>query len=131
MDKKDKAIILTLWFILILEIIGISIMIYLTRLPHFISLMVFFIQLLSPWFIAINIVFLLLTLFSKGLEFTLAFWKDYLNELFRFFAVSFIIAFVAIAISAVLGTALGLSADRISTLPTLKVMREWIGKHFY
>lgn len=131
MDRKQRIIFLTLWFILILEWIGILMLIYLARLPYFISIFVSFIQVISPWLIGINVAFLLFTLFTRGLQFTWVSWKDYLREFFKFFASSFVITVVAIAASSILGTALGLSADRILKLSIIKAMREWAAYYFY
>jgi len=131
MDRKQKAIFLTLWFILIGEWIGMLILIYFARLPYFISLFVVFIQIVSPWLVSLNVVFLIFTLFTRGVGLTWTFWKDYTKESFRFFISSFFITLVVITLSSMLGTALGLSADRISKLSTIKGIREWVADHFY
>lgn len=131
MNKKQRALYIILWSILILEWIALLLLIYFSRLPYFISLFVSFIQVFSPWFIAINLAFLFYTLFTKGLEFTWVFWKDYLQELARFFVRSFAATLLAIVISATLGTALGLSADFVTRLPTWEKMRQWASDYFY
>jgi len=126
MDKKQKAIFLTLWIVLILEWIGLLILIYFARLPFFISLFVTCIQILLPWLIGINIVFLLFTFFTKGLEFTWVFWRDAIKDFFKFFISSFLITIVVIAVSSLLGALLGIFVDRASGLPIIKAMRAWI-----
>ena len=131
MDRRQKALILTLWFLLTLEWVVLLVLIYLARLPFFIALFVAFIKLTSPWLIGLNLVFLLFTLFTKGIEFTWEFWRDYAKELFRFFALSFLVTTVVITASSILGAVLGISADRISTLSTIKAMQEWVAHHFY
>jgi len=126
MDKRQKAIFLTLWIILILELIGILILIYFARLPYFVSLFVICIQILLPWLIGINIVFLLFTLFTKGLEFTWVFWIDAIKDFFKFFISSFLITIAVIALSSLLGALLGIFVDRASELPIIKELRAWI-----
>jgi hypothetical protein len=131
MDRKPKIIILTLCLILFLEWIGLLALVYFARLPEFIALFVAFVRLFSPWFIGFNIVFLVFTLFTKGIKFTWEFWRDYIKELLRFFTLSFIITAVVIVVSTVLGARLGIFADRISALPTIKEMQQWVAEHFY
>jgi hypothetical protein len=131
MEKQQKIIILTLWFALILEWILLLVLVYFARLPYFVSLFVFFIKLLSPWLIGLNIIFLLSFLLTKGSEFALEYWRDYLLELFRFLALSFIVSLALIAVAAVLGALLGFSADRVSDLSAIKAMRGWVDRHFY
>lgn len=128
MNKEEKTIVLVLLFILGFQWIGLLLLVYFARLPHFISLFVGFIKFLTPWLIILNILLLYLT---KRLKFTLATWKSDLKELFRFFELSFAITIVVVAVAAMLGTLLGISADRLSTLPTINKMREWVSQHFY
>ena len=111
---------------MILEWIGILILIYFARLPYFISLFVTCIQILLPWLIGINMVFLLFTLFTKGLEFTWVFWRDAIKDFFKFFISSFLITVVVIAVSSLLGTLLGIFVDRTSELPIIKEIKAWI-----
>ena len=106
-------------------------LVYFARLPYFVSVFVGFIQLFSPVFVVMNIAFLAFTLFTRGLEFTWEFWKEYLIELLRFFFKSFIFTFIAIGVSAILGTALGLSADFFTRLPRWETLRQWAAEFFY
>jgi hypothetical protein len=126
MDKRQKVIFLTLWFVLAVEWIGILVLIYFARLPFFISLFVSSIQLLLPWLVGLNIIFLLFTLFTKGLEFTLVFWIDAIKDFFKFFISSFLITVAVIAVSSLLGALLGIFVDRTSGLPLIKALRAWV-----
>ena len=107
------------------------ILIYFARLPYFISLFVVFIQVVSPWLVGLNVVFLIFTLFTKGVGYAWVSWRDYTKESFKFLVSSFFITVIVITLSSMLGVALGLSADRISELSTIKGLREWVTHHFY
>ena len=131
MNKEEKTIVLILLFILGFQWIGLLLLVYFARLPHFISLFVGFIKILTPWFAILNVFSLFFSFYTRRLKLTLATWKSDLRELFRFFELSFAIAVVVVAVAAMLGTLLGISADRLSTLPTISKMREWVSQHFY
>jgi hypothetical protein len=130
MDRRQKVIFLTLWVILIVEWFGLLLLMYFARLPYFISLFIAFIQILSPWLLGVNAVFLLFTLFTRGLKFTWVSWRDYLKDFFRFFASSFAITVVLMTASSILGTALGISVERIWQLSIMNALREWVAYYF-
>jgi hypothetical protein len=131
LNRRQKTLILTLWFVMISEWIVLSILIYFARLPHFISLFIAFAELVSPWFIVFNVAFLFYSLLTKGLEFTWEFWRDYLKELYRFLLLSFAMTAIVIIASATLGTILGLSAERVFGLSVIKAMQKWVAENFY
>jgi len=131
LDRKQKALILALWFVVILELTVLSILIYFSRLAYFISFFIVFIKLIAPWFIVFNLAFLFYSLLTKEAEFTWKFWRDYLKELYRFFLISFAMATIVMIASVILGTVLGISAERVFRLSVIKDMQKWVAEHFY
>jgi hypothetical protein len=131
MNKEEKTIVMTLLFVVGFEWAGLLLLVYFARLPNFISLFVGFIKFLTPWLAFINVLVLFLSFYTKRLKFTLETWKSDLKELFKFFELSFAITIAVVAVAAMLGTLLGISADHLSTLPTINKMREWVNQHFY
>ena len=131
LDRKQKALILALWFVVILELTVLSILIYFSRLAYFISFFIVFIKLIAPWFIVFNLAFLFYSLLTKEAEFTWEFWRDYLKELYRFFLISFAMATIVMIASVILGTVLGISAERVFRLSVIKDMQKWVAEHFY
>lgn len=122
---------MTLWSIVILELILILILVYFSRWAYFISLFIVFIQLASPWFLIFNLAFLIYSLLTKEVEFTWEFWLNYFKELYRFFLLSFGMAVVVLIASFILGTILGTSAERVFSLSVIKDMQRWVAAHFY
>ena len=131
LDRKQKALILALWFVVILELTVLSILIYFSRLAYFISFFIVFIKLIAPWFIVFNLAFLFYSLLTKEAEFTWKFWRDHLKELYRFFLISFAMATIVMIASVILGTVLGISAERVFRLSVIKDMQKWVAEHFY
>ncbi|MBN1912834.1 MAG: hypothetical protein JW788_00380 [Candidatus Omnitrophica bacterium] len=131
MEKTHKRILVILCFILAVEWMGFLVLIYFARFPYFVSLFLAFVQVTSNWFLGFNIVFLFYNLFTKEIKFTWDFWREYTKELFRFFAISLAITIALIAVSAVIGTKVGLTVERISRLPTIMTLKEWISCHIY
>lgn len=131
LDRKRKALILALWFVVILELTVLSTLIYFSRLAYFISFFIIFIKLIAPWFIVFNLAFLFYSLLTKEAEFTWKFWRDYLKELYRFFLISFAMATIVMIASVILGTVLGISAERVFRLSVIKDMQKWVAEHFY
>jgi hypothetical protein len=132
--KVNRSQLIVFWILailLILEMLGLVVLVYFARLPLFLIFLLDALRVLTPGVLAVNILFLIWTVFVKGQKLVLMTWQDYLRELLRFFLASFAITVVLMLISALLAALITLLLERMSVFPVVDSLRKWIGANFY
>lgn len=134
-NRRELFILYVIAVVSIIEFLGLMVMVYLAKIPAFISVFVKTLKILSPIFIGINVVFLIFTVFVKKRKSIVQSWKNYVRELIRFSVLSFAITIALVIISTLLGILIELTLRHIFNLSeaesVIEHMREWISRNFY
>ena len=130
-SRSQLIIVWILAILLIFEIAGLLVLIYFSRVPRFLIFLLDALRVLTPGMLAVNILFLIWTVFIKGQKLVLMTWQDYLRELLRFFLLSFLITVALMLVSALLAALITLLLERLSVFPAVDSLRKWIAANFY
>jgi len=135
MHKKEKFIIWVLSAILVIELIILFALVYFAKFEVFFFLFISGLKFISPFFLLLNIIFLISTIFVKGIDLTSKFWRTYLIDYLRFFILSLAFAALLITISAFLGVLLGISLIKVYSISSFREfmdsLRNWVSRQFY
>lgn len=135
LNKTQLVFVWAMGLLLGLEIISMVVLLYFARFAEFFSYFLSILQFLTPVFLAGYFVFLIVMLFSKGKEIAVKTWQTYLQESFRFFIVSFLIALIFMVCCTLFGALLMFLASQFYGVPTVhgtvEVLRHWVDEHFY
>ena len=133
--RRELLIIYILVSVFVIECVTLLLAVYYARFPVFIALFIKSLRILSPIFLALNVLFLISTMFVRGKKLIVRTWRTYIREFFRFFAVSLAITIVLLFISAFLGVLIAMLLRQLSHIPSMEnimdSLREWAARSFY
>jgi|GEM_PF-3738961 len=135
MNKKQLIVILAMGVLINLEFLALLFLIYFSHMPLILFFITVTFQLFSFSLIGVTTLFLILEVFGVSPQITLESWKAHLKESLRLFAISLIITFLLLAISALVGGLIVILLKRASLSQSLSGIMEkakaWINAHFY
>lgn len=135
MNKKQLIVILAMGVLINLEFLALLFLIYFSHMPLILFFITVTFQLFSFSLIGVTTLFLILVVFGVSPQITLESWKAHLKESLRLFAISLIITFLLLAISALVGGLIVILLKRASLSQSLSGIMEkakaWINAHFY
>jgi len=135
MNKKQLIVILAMGVLINLEFLALLFLIYFSHMPLILFFITVTFQLFSFSLIGVTTLFLILEVFGVSPQITLESWKAHLKESLRLFAISLIITFLLLAISALVGGLIVILLKRASLFQSLSGIMEkakaWINAHFY
>jgi len=135
MNKKQLIVILAMGVLINLEFLALLFLIYFSHMPLILFFITVTFQLFSFSLIGVTTLFLILVVFGVSPQITLESWKAHLKESLRLFAISLIITFLLLAISALIGGLIVILLKRASLSQSLSGIMEktkaWINAHFY
>ena len=133
--RSELFIIWVLAGMLILEFLLLIMLVYFSTFPVFLALFVRSLRVLSPIFLALNIVFLIITMLVRGKELIAQSWATYLSETLRLSILSFVFAAVLLVLSAMAGVALEFLLSKLyhalSIHEIMTYLRQWIRDNLY
>lgn len=135
MTRRVEFIIWLLVLILVFELTILYALIYFAKFESFLLFFTSGLRIISPFLLWFNIVFLLFSIFTKGIEFTAGFWRAYFREYLKFVIISLSLALFLISISAVMGVLTGITLEKVYSFSSLREffthLRIWVNKQFY
>jgi len=135
LKRRELVIIGALCALLLSELFIFTLLIYFAQFPLFIVLFVENLRIISPAFLAANIVAFFLNVFIRGKELIIQSWVTFLWEVLKFTLVSFLMTLAFMIICALISASVFFITWKLHNIKSVDAfiasLRHWVSLHFY